>query len=76
MNVTNHGFLTREQMLALLEPGALDGSRITGLRIRWAYITTRSGEKEARRVSDALKALHFQLGASEVLVHHGPWLNE
>jgi hypothetical protein len=76
MNVTNHGFLTREQMLALLQPGALDPKQIAGFRVRWAYVTTRSAEQDTKTVSNALKELHLELGASEVLVHHGPWLNE
>jgi hypothetical protein len=70
------GFLTKEQMLALLEPGTLVADEFAGQRVRWAYSTTRSDEVDARRVSDALKELHLRLGAAEVLVHHAPWLKE
>jgi hypothetical protein len=74
MLVTHRGVLTKEQMLELLKPGALDLEHVVGRRVRWAYATTRTDEKETRRVSDALKELHLQLGAFEVLVHHAPWL--
>lgn len=76
MIVTNRGVLTKQQMLELLQPGVIDLEHVVGRRVRWAYATTRSDEKETKRVSDALKALHLQLGAFEVLVHHAPWSKE
>ena len=76
MIVTDRGVLTKEQMLELLRPGALDPQIIVGRRIRWATLSTRSDRHETRRVSDELKQRHLQLGAVEVLVHSARWQPE
>lgn len=76
MIVTDRGVLTKEQMLEMLRPGALDPQIITGRRIRWATSSTRSDRDDTRRVSDELKQRHFQLGALEVLVHCARWQPE
>jgi hypothetical protein len=74
--LTHHGFLTIEQMTAMLEPGAIDPTRIIGRRVRWTYTTKRRTHAEARVASDELKRLHLQMGAAEVIVHCGPWLTD
>jgi len=76
MIVTNRGVLTKEQMLEMLRPGAIDPEHVQGRRVRWAYVTKRSDEQETKRISDELKERHLQLGAYEVLVHHAPWAAE
>ena len=76
MLMTDRGILTKEQMLEMLRPGAIDPETVTGRRVRWAYSTKRSDEKETRAVSDELKQRHLALGAYEVLVHHAPWRAE
>ena len=69
MIVTDRGVLTKEQMLDMLRPGALDPQIIQGRRVRWATSSTRSDAQDTKRVSDELKQRHLQLGAAEVLVH-------
>lgn len=69
MPVTQHGVLTIAQMLALLQPGALDPSTIAGHRVRWAYSSTLRTADEAKRVSSDLKRRHIELGAREVIVY-------
>jgi hypothetical protein len=74
--LTHHGFLTIAQMTAMLEPGAIDQTRIVGRRVRWTYTTTRRSYAEARLASDELRRLHLQLGAAEAIAHRGPWLTD
>jgi len=69
MIVHDRGPLTMEQMLELLKPGALNQQQIAGFRIRWAILSSPEQQQETKRVSEALKARHYQLGATEVLVH-------
>ncbi|MBX3233891.1 MAG: hypothetical protein KIT84_31575 [Labilithrix sp.] len=76
VELTQHGILTKDGILKLLEPGALDPATVAGRRIRWAYRTTRGDSAETKRVSDELKRRHLELGAFEVLVHRGPWLED
>ncbi len=76
VQMTQLGVLTKEKLLDMLRPGALDPEQIAGRRIRWAYSSTRSAEQETKRLSDELKQRHLQLGAVEVLVHHAPWRAE
>jgi hypothetical protein len=72
MLLTDRGVLTKDDMLDMLRPGALDAQLVAGRRIRWAYRATRGDEKETRRVAEELKALHLKLGAQEVLIHSAP----
>ena len=76
IGLAQHGILTKERMVALLEPGAVDPNEINGKRVRWAYTCMRSDITDTKRVSDELKALHMQMGAVEVLVHRALWLKE
>ena len=74
--VTDRGVLTKEQMLDMLRPGAIDPQLVAGRRVRWATSTTRSDAQDTKRVSNELKERHLQLGAFEVIVHHAPWRPE
>lgn len=76
IELMQHGVLTKAGMLKLLEPGALDRDRIVGRRVRWAFRTTRSDVADTKRASEELKRRHLELGAYEVLVHRGPWLED
>jgi hypothetical protein len=72
LTLKQHGRLTLETMLAMLQPGAIDIAAIAGRRVRWSWAATRRDTQEAKLVSDELKRLHLQLGAAEVIVHRAP----
>lgn len=69
MPLVQHGVLTIEQMVAMLQPGALDARTIVGHRVRWAYSATLRTMIEAKRISMELKQRHMELGAREVIVY-------
>lgn len=73
--LTQHGFLTVERMLEMLEAG-VDPAIVVGRRVRWTYASTRRRNAEAKIVAEDLKRLHQQMGAAEVIVFRAPYLKD
>jgi len=76
LTLIQHGHLSLERMIAMSKPGALDAASVAGRRIRWWYASTRAQGAETKLASDELKRLHLELGAAEVIVHRGRWLDD